>query len=249
MIKDKLYVITGAGNGIGRAIALHVLENGGRVCVIDKDIQKITAEFEKYGDSAVIFSGDMASEEVLGNFCDVAKAQGEVFCLVNNACKTHGGMFTPCGYADFMKTLAVGVGAPYYLTQNLLDSFEEGGSVVNISSIRAYQSMHSTESYSATKGGISALTHAMAVSLSGRVRVNSISPGWIDTTGGEFFGADNYQHPCGRVGVPLDIVNMVMYLASEKASFVSGQDFVVDGGMSKVLIYHDDENWRLEDKL
>ncbi len=248
MIKDKLYVITGGGNGIGKAIATHVLENGGRVCVIDKDVEKIEIEFIKYGERAVIFSGDLASEQTLANFCEVVKKQGKVFCLVNNACKTHGGMFTPCGYADFMKTLAVGVGAPYYLTQNLLDSFQADASVVNISSIRAYQSMQNTESYSATKGGISALTHAMAVSLSGKIRVNSISPGWIDTTGSEFFGSDNTQHPCGRVGVPSDIVDMVMYLASEKASFISGQDFVIDGGMSKVLIYHGDENWKLEEK-
>ncbi len=167
---------------------------------------------------------------------------------MNNACKTHGGLENNCSYEDFSKTLAVGVVAPYYITSLLSDSFEKDGSIVNISSTRAKQSMAGTESYSATKGGISSLTHAMAVSLAGRVRVNSVSPGWIDTTDSEFFGADEFQHPAGRVGKPSDIVEMVMYLASGKAEFITAQDFVVDGGMSKLMIYHGDKNWKLEEQ-
>lgn len=245
-MKDKLFVITGGGNGIGKAIASHVLQSSGRVAIIDIDVCKITEEFAKYGENATIFCGDLSVKADVEAFCEIVKARGEIFCLVNNACKTHGGLANKCSYEDFSKTLAVGVVAPYYLTMNFAENFESGGSIVNISSVRSMQSMHGTESYSATKGGIASLTHAMAVSLSGVVRVNSISPGWIDTTNSEFFGADNLQHPVGRVGVPMDIVNMVMYLASEKASFITGQDFVVDGGMSKLLVYHGDENWTLE---
>lgn len=246
-MKGKLFVITGGGNGIGRAMAAHVLKCGGKVAVMDLDISKIEDEFACYASNALIFCGDMADKTQLDIFCEKIKAFGEVFCLVNNACKTHGGILKPCGYEDFMKTLAVGVGAPYYLVSSLIDNFSCGASIVNISSTRANQSQKNTESYSATKGGISALTHALSASLAGKVRVNSILPGWIDTTDSEFCGADNSQHPTKRVGKPQDIVDMAMFLASEKASFITGQEFVVDGGMSKVMIYHGDENWKLEE--
>ncbi len=246
-IKDKLFVITGGGNGIGRAVASHVLENGGKVAVMDTDISKIESEFAQFGDNALLFCGDLSQKTDMDEFISKVKSFGNVHCLFNNACKTHGGILKPCGYEDFMKTMAVGVGAPYYLTLGLLDNFGEGASVINISSTRAHQSQKNTESYSATKGGISSLTHAMAVSLSGKVRVNAILPGWIDTTESEFFQSDNTQHPAGRVGKPRDIVEMAMFLASEKASFITGGEFVVDGGMSVKMIYHDDENWRLEE--
>ncbi|MFI3167584.1 MAG: SDR family oxidoreductase [Bacillota bacterium] len=246
-IKDKLFVITGGGNGIGKAIATHVLENGGCVAIIDTDTAKIQTEFEKYKTKTLIYNGDLSIKADMDKFCEKVIAFGKVFCLINNACKTHGGMLHPCGYEDFMKTLAVGVGAPYYLTSVLKDNFQNGGSVINISSTRAHQSQKSTESYSSAKGGICALTHAMAISLGGKIRVNSIAPGWIDTTESEFFGADNTQHPAGRVGKPCDIVEMAMYLASEKAGFITGSEFVVDGGMSKLMVYHNDENWQLEE--
>lgn len=100
-----------------------------------------------------------------------------------------------------------------------------------------------TESYTAAKGAISSLTHAMAVTLRGKARVNSISPGWIDTTNSEFSSADKLQHLVNRAGVPKDIVNAVMFLCSEKSSFITGQDIVVDGGMTKQMIYHDDYDW------
>lgn len=107
-------------------------------------------------------------------------------------------------------------------------------------------SQPNTESYTAAKGGISALTHALAVSLSGKVRVNSISPGWIDTSGSEFFGSDKTQHPAGRVGTPRDIADMVIYLCSEKAGFITGENITIDGGMTKLMIYHNDCGWRYE---
>ena len=105
-----------------------------------------------------------------------------------------------------------------------------------------------TESYTAAKGGIAALTHALAVSLAGKVRVNSISPGWIDTTGAEFVGADAVKQPCGRVGKPIDIANMVLYLCSEKAGFITGENICIDGGMTKLMIYHGDHGWSLNAK-
>ena len=106
-----------------------------------------------------------------------------------------------------------------------------------------------TESYTAAKGGISALTHALAVSLSGKVRVNAISPGGIDTTGAPFSGADALQHPAGRVGCPLDIANMVLYLCSDKAGFITGENICIDGGMTRQMIYHNDYGWTLTPTL
>lgn len=106
-----------------------------------------------------------------------------------------------------------------------------------------------TESYTAAKGGISALTHALAISLAGKVRVNSISPGWIDTSYKIYTGADASQHPAGRVGTPMDIANMVLFLCSDKAGFITGENICIDGGMTKQMIYHDDFGWTLDRKM
>ena len=150
-----------------------------------------------------------------------------------------------CTFEDFEYALRVGVTAPFYLTKLFLPFFAPQASIVNISSSRSRMSQPQTESYTAAKGGISALTHALAVSLSGTVRVNSISPGWIDTDFTEYHGADALQQPAGRVGNPLDIANMVLYLCSDKAGFLTGEDICIDGGMTKQMIYHGDCGWSL----
>ncbi len=162
--------------------------------------------------------------------------------LINNAMMTKGGL-DACGYADFVETLRVGVAAPYYLTKLLVPRFAPGASVVNLSSTRAFQSQANTESYTAAKGGITALTHAMAVSLAGVARVNAIAPGWIDTIGSAFPEGDTAQHPVGRVGTPEDIVQAALFLCGEGAGFITGQTLVVDGGMSKLMVYHGDGGW------
>ncbi len=230
--EHKIVVITGGCQGIGFAIAEAFRKEGATVCIIDK-------EENPY------FVGDVGKQSDLEVFvAKVVAEHGKIDVLVNNAMKTCGGLDV-CNYEDFMYALQVGVAAPYYLTKLCMPYFAEGASVVNISSTRAGMSQPNTESYTAAKGGISALTHAMAVSLSGKVRVNSISPGWIDTTGATFIGADHTQHPAGRVGKPADIANMVLYLSSEKASFITGENICIDGGMTKQMIYHGDEGWRL----
>ena len=124
--------------------------------------------------------------------------------------------------------------------------FAPGASVVNISSSRDRMSQPQTESYTATKGGIAALTHAMAVSLAGKARVNSISPGWIDTTGSDITGPDASQQLVGRVGKPEDIASMVMYLCSDKAGFITGENICIDGGMTRQMIYHGEHGWTFE---
>ena len=124
----------------------------------------------------------------------------------------------------------------------------EGAAIVNISSSRDRMSQPQTESYTAAKGGIAALTHALAVSLAGKVRVNSISPGWIDTAYTVYEGPDAVQQPVGRVGNPLDIANMVLYLCSDKAGFITGENICIDGGMTRQMIYHGDNGWTLTSK-
>ena len=153
-----------------------------------------------------------------------------------------------CSYEEFQYALSVGVTAPFYLTKLFKESFNEDAVIINISSSRDRMSQANTESYTAAKGGIAALTHALMMSLSGRVRVNSISPGWIDTHGNIYTGPDAYQHPSGRVGNPQDISSMVLFLCSPQASFINGENICIDGGMTKQMIYHKDAGWDLEDK-
>ena len=135
---------------------------------------------------------------------------------------------------------------PFYLVKLLIPYLTQGASIINISSSRDRMSQPQPESYTAAKGGIAALTHALAVSLAGKARVNSISPGWIDTQYVEYEGADALQQPVGRVGNPMDIANMVLFLCSEKAGFITGENICIDGGMTKQMIYHADNGWKLE---
>ena len=229
---NKVAVITGGANGIGKCIADEFRRQGAAVCVIDK----------ADGDH---FVGDISDRETLERFAERVIAQhGHIDYLINNALPLMKGI-SDCSYDEFQYALAVGVTAPFYLSKLFLPHFRDGGSIINISSSRDRMSQPQTESYTAAKGGIVALTHALAVSLAGKVRVNSISPGWIDTTGSEYVGAGAVQQPCGRVGKPIDIANMVLYLCSEKAGFITGENICIDGGMTKLMIYHGDHGWSL----
>lgn len=153
-----------------------------------------------------------------------------------------------CTYDEFNYALKVGVTAPFILTKLFLNYFSNEASIINISSSRDRMSQPETESYTAAKGGITALTHALAVSLAGKVRVNSISPGWIETKNKHYDGSDNAQHLVKRVGKPEDIAYTVLFLCSEQASFITGENICVDGGMTKQMIYHHDFGWELKEK-
>lgn len=230
MFKNKVVVVTGGASGIGKVICEEFQKAGANVCVIDKSDNNY-------------FVGDIANEEVLHKFAEKVLADyGNVDYLINNACLSLGGIEN-CSYDDFNYVLRTGVTAPFMLTKLFMNNFNKGAAIVNISSSRDRMSQPNTESYTAAKGGISALTHALAVSLAGKVRVNSISPGWIDISGTEFHGADNTQHPAGRVGTPIDIANMVLFLCSDKAGFITGENIAIDGGMTKLMIYHNDFGW------
>ena len=229
---NKIAVVTGGAQGIGRCIAEEFRKAGATVCVIDK----------RLGDH---FVGDLADKDVLERFAkEVISKHGRVDYLVNNALPLMKGL-TECSYEEFQYALSVGVTAPFYLAKLFAPHFAEGASIVNISSSRDRMSQPQTESYTAAKGGIAALTHALAVSLAGKARVNSISPGWIDTQYTVYEGPDAVQQPAGRVGNPLDIANMVLYLCSDKAGFITGENICIDGGMTRQMIYHGDNGWRL----
>ena len=232
--KGKVAVVTGGANGIGKCIAEEFAKQGALVEVIDKAL----------GDHYV---GDISDKNVLEAFArHVIDKHGKIDYLINNALSLMKGI-DECSYEEFEYALSVGVTAPFYLAKLFVPHFAEGGSIINISSSRDRMSQPQTESYTAAKGGIAALTHALAVSLSGKVRVNSISPGWIDTSYKVYEGPDAVQQPAGRVGNPLDIANTVLFLCSEKAGFITGENICVDGGMTKLMIYHGDNGWRLEE--
>ena len=231
--KNKVAVITGGAHGIGKAIAEAFSEEGADVVVIDK------AEGNHY-------VGDISKKEILEAFAQsVIERYGHVDILIHNALPLMKGI-DACTYEEFQYALAVGVTAPFYLTKLFLPYLSQGSSVINISSSRDRMSQPQTESYTAAKGGIAALTHALAVSLAGRARVNSISPGWIDTEYTVYEGPDAVQQPAGRVGNPKDIANMVLFLCSQKAGFITGENICIDGGMTRQMIYHGDWGWSLE---
>ena len=233
MFKNKVAVITGGAMGIGKTIAEEFSRNGANTCIIDI----------KEND---FFVGDISRKEVLESFSrKVIEKYGKVDFLINNAIPRMKGI-TSCSFEEFNYALQVGITAPFYLSQLFLPYFSEGASIINISSSRDRMSQPDTESYAAAKGGISALTHALSVSLAGKVRVNSISPGWIDNNFTEYSGADALQHPAGRVGNPLDISNMVLFLCSDKAGFITGENIGIDGGMTRQMIYHGDNGWKLK---
>ena len=227
---QKTAVVTGGVHGIGKCIADEFREQGVRVYVIDKAA----------GDHYV---GDISGKAVLEEFAErVISEAGGIDYLINNALPLMKGI-DECSYEEFRYALDVGVTAPFYLAKLFAPHFREGACIINISSSRDRMSQPQTESYTAAKGGIAALTHALAASFAGKVRVNSISPGWIDTDYKVYEGPDALQQPAGRVGNPMDIANMVMFLCSDKAGFITGENICIDGGMTKLMIYHDDHGW------
>jgi NAD(P)-dependent dehydrogenase (short-subunit alcohol dehydrogenase family) len=250
--QDKVCVVTGGANGIGRALVYGLLREGAYVAFADTDKEaggRIAAENPA---RTLFLHGDIAQQPALDAFARAVLGRfARVDCLVNNACVTRRGLLSGCTFEQFDYVMRLGVAAPYELTRLFMHSFGPDAAIVNIASSRAFMSQADTESYSAAKGGILALTHAMAVSLCGRARVNAVCPGWIETAAYQGDGtgtavhseADKLQHPTGRVGEPKDIVDSVLFLLSPRAGFITGASLTVDGGMTKNMIYHGDGGW------
>lgn len=232
MFKNKVVIVTGGAKGIGLEIVKQFRDAGANVCVIDL----LPNDY---------FQGDIGEAAVIEQFIGkVIKDYGKVDYLINNALPPMEGL-EEADFDSFQRALAVGVTAPFYLSKLLLPHWNQAAAIVNITSTRDSMSQANTETYSAAKGALRALTHSLAISLAGKVRVNAISPGWIETSGAEFDpkGSDALQHPVQRVGQPADIANMVLFLCSDKASFITGETIRIDGGMSRQMIYHGDQGW------
>lgn len=255
--KNKVCVLTGGALGIGRCITRKFAESGAKIVFIDinqKAAQKNAEYINHNGGESHYFIGDISNEVDLLKFKDFTlNLFPTIDYLINNACINKKGILSACTFEDFNYVLKVGICAPYFLTHQFLKSFKPGSSIVNIGSTRAYMSQADTESYTSAKGGILSLTHALAISLAGKVRVNCISPGWIDTS--KYYD-DNYtlnhekpdieQHPAKRIGKAEDIANVVMFLCNEENSFITGENITVDGGMTKLMIYNGDDGWTLK---
>lgn len=236
--KNKVIVITGGAQGIGERVANDFKNLGAKTVIIDIKKPKNQPD--------LFYEGDITKKSILNKFVKkVIKKFGNIDYLINNACEDNGGILDS-DYEKFLYTQKLGVVAPFLLSKLFLNHFNANASIINIASTRAFQSQKNTECYSAAKGGIISLTHSLAVTLQGKVRVNAISPGWIDTLNQDFSLEDKEQHLVKRVGKPKDISNLVQFLCSKNSSFITGENIIIDGGMSKQMIYHDDFGWKLK---
>ncbi|MET0959068.1 MAG: SDR family oxidoreductase [Psychrobacillus psychrotolerans] len=251
MFQNKVCIITGGANGIGRCLVEEYAKLGCHVAFIDKDEVAGQKVLDSLSGNHLFMAGDLAIKEDVEKFADLVLSQyGSIDFLINNACFSNKGILSDCSYEAFNEILHIGVTAPYLLTKLFQNHFSKQAAIVNISSTRAYMSQADTESYSAAKGGISSLTHALSISLAGKVRVNSISPGWIETGAyqqpQEIYDAsdeDLLQHPSKRIGTPLDIARAAIFLCNPENDFINGENITIDGGMSKLMIYNGDGGW------
>ncbi len=236
----KVIVITGTASGIGKAVAQRYVENDFEVFGIDKNPSSIEGLHE--------FIGDVKSEKEREMFVEYILSEVQsVDIIVHNAMEYHSGILDQLDLDGFRSALEVGVVTPYHLISLLKDKMSNPSSMINIVSTRAFQTQKNNEAYASAKGALNSLTIALANSLGPKVRVNAIAPGWINTHHSELSREDIKQHPTHLVGEARDIVDAVEYLASRKAKFITGQTLIVDGGMSKQMIYHNDEGWTYQD--
>lgn len=247
-MKNKVCVITGASNGIGREIALYFAKNNCDIAFIDKDKEnglKVVEEIKKLKRECLFIDDNIDNEKSVNNFTnEIIKKFCNIDYLINNACYSNKGLLSNCSYDDFLEIFKVSVASAYQITKNLINNFNKDAYIINIASTRAFMSQKDSESYSASKGAIMALTHSMAISLSHKVRVNSISPGWINTSNeSNFSKEDILQHPSAKIGEVSDIATTAWFICNN--NFINAQNITVDGGMTKLMIYHNDENWSL----
>ena len=248
--EGKVFLVTGAGRGIGRAIAKRLVDDGGRVCVVDRDRAAGGDAAAEYGDHVLFVRGDVAIERDMRRAVASCVRWGRrLDGVVNNAGipDPHTGPLESLSLASWQRYLATNLTGAFLVAKHAVRHLRPArGAIVNIASTRALMSEPDGEAYAATKGGLVAFTHALAASLGPAVRANCISPGWIATSElaprdqrrkPRLSRADHAQHPVGRVGRPDDIAALCAWLLSSEAGFVTGQNYVADGGMSRKMIY------------
>nr|WP_320050307.1 SDR family oxidoreductase [uncultured Desulfuromonas sp.] len=254
MAQGRIALITGGAQGIGRGIAERLRDEGWRVVVADHDGEALQEAVSAWEGAIVGKQVDVSEAPAVRDlFAWLETRYGRLDLLVNNAAiaQAHGAALEALDVAEWQRMLAVNLTGPFLCSKYAAPLLRRPrGTILHIASTRAVQSEPNSEAYAASKGGIVALTHAMAVSLGPQIRVNCISPGWIDVSawkkGSRGFAAplsreDHEQHPVGRVGKPQDIAATVSFLASEDAGFITGQNIVVDGGMTRKMIYVETE--------
>lgn len=237
-------IVTGGGHGIGKQICLDFLKVGDLVCFIDIN-KDMGIELANENDYLYFYHGDVANKEDLKQFVKFAKEKmGRIDVLVNNAGGGLKGILSDLDYDSFDYVLAVGLKAPYELSRLCKEELiKNKGRIINIASSRAFQSEPDSEAYASAKGGIVALSHALAISLGPDVLVNCIAPGWINVSdSNDFSDEDTAAIPAGKIGVPKDIVDMVIFLCDH--DFITGETITIDGGMNKRMVYHGDWNWQ-----
>ena len=245
----KNIIVTGGAQGIGKVISKHLLSSAFSVSVFEIDDEAI-AEFQNEinSDNIAFFKTDVSDEKSVNkSVLKSAEKFGNISGLVNNAAIQANKPVTELTLEEWNHVIGTNLTGTFLCSKHVTPFLKKSnGSIINISSTRALQSEPDTEAYSASKGGVLALTHSLSMSLGPEIRVNCISPGWIDVSGIkkkskasqiELSQAEHLQHPAGRVGKAEDIANMVLFLLNPENSFITGQNFVIDGGMTKKMIY------------
>lgn len=234
-------LVTGAASGIGRAIAARLAADGWQVVCIDRDEAALLETAAALGPEAHALTADVGDPESVARAVDVARVHYKrLDAVVCNAGIMVRKPIASLSVEEFRHVLDVNLTSTFLFAQAAAPLLAETrGSIVTIASTRAHMSEPDTESYAAAKGGLVALTHALAVSLGPEVRANAVSPGWIDVAGAPLSADDHAQHPVGRVGRPEDVASLVAWLVGPQSGFVTGAEFVVDGGMTRRMIYRD----------
>lgn len=245
----KNIIVTGGTQGIGKTMVLHLLEKGFDVTVFEIDEEAISEFRQEIPDEIVaVYRVDVSDEQAVKKaFGQVAKRFENIYGLINNAAISNNKPISELSLEEWNKVIGTNLSGAFLCAKYAAPHLKKSkGRIINMASTRAFQSEPDTEAYSASKGGIYALTHALAASLGPEVKVNCISPGWIDVSAAKkkaiakqykFRPEDHDQHPAGRVGKAKDIANMILFLLADENDFITGQNFVIDGGMTTKMIY------------
>lgn len=243
-------IVTGGGQGIGRAITARFVEEGAHVLIFDVDRAAADDAADEYGDHARALAGSIANERDVERAIAAALAwRGQLDVLVNNAAiaDPKSDPIDKLDLADWQRAIDTNLTGPVLCAKHAVPHLrKQRGTIINLTSTRAYMSEPNTEAYTTSKAGLVGLTHALANSLGPDVRVNAIAPGWIATDAWKMRSkrsqpqlrdVDHEQHPAGRVGRPEDVAGLAAYLASSEATFITGSVFTIDGGMLRKMIY------------